>query len=236
MSRTILNVWKCNLTVVQHLNSTIPLPLSILLNSRRQIHDRIIHTNRKIKSVNQWSKDLQIKLDVRTDKLFSIPFDINNDSNLQWFQFRINHRILGTNVLLEKMKIKDNKLCSYCNKDPETLLHLFLKCPQIIDFWKKLEQFIDSNCQDISFTISARNVIFGDTKANDALNTILILAKSYIFRNKEKGQPPHIEHFKKPISKYYHTEKCIALSNMTTDKFDKKWVPLLNLIRNWETR
>ena len=213
----------------------MPLPLSILLKSTkgcRQIYDRIIHTNKSINSINKWSTDLQTNLNVRTDKLFYIPFEISNDQTLQWFQVRINHRILGTNVLLEKMKIKENKLCSYCKHEPETILHLFSNCSLIMRFWRKLEHFLQSNCQDISFILSATTVIFGDITVSDVINTILIMAKFYIFKNKNTGKPPHLDSFKKQIVNYYQTEKIISIDNMNINKFNRKWVPFLHLIQN----
>ena len=36
--------------------------------------------------------------------LFELPFLIINDVKVQWFQYRLIHRILGTNGLLSKMK------------------------------------------------------------------------------------------------------------------------------------
>ena len=96
---------------------------------------------------------------------------------LQWFQTRINHRILGTNFLLEKMKIKDCNLCSYCHTEPETLIHLFFNCSLVNDFWRKVVTFINSKCFDIKLTLSAKTIIFGCKTYCDVLNTILVMGK-----------------------------------------------------------
>jgi len=48
--------------------------------------------------------------------IFELPFLITNDVKVQWFQYRIIHRILGTNCLLNKMKITDDALCTFCKQ------------------------------------------------------------------------------------------------------------------------
>ena len=218
---------------VKLIEPNIPLPLSILIKSKkgcRHVYDRLVHTNNITFSVNKWSEELKITLDIKTDKIFQIPFKINKDSMLQWFQTRINHRILGTNCLLKKMKIKDTNLCSYCHKEPETLIHLFFDCPVVKSFWRNLETFINSKCFDIRLTLSAKTAIFGCKTYCDVLNTILIMAKYYIFKNKEKSQSLHIDIFKKYIVKRYQTEKYIAVKNMNNEAFNKNWVLFLNLL------
>ena len=216
---------------VQLLEPIMPLALSILLQSKkgcRPVYARLVHTNSTISSINKWSEELNIHLDIKTDKLFQIPFRINKDSMLQWFQTRIIHRILGTNYLLEKMKIIDNNLCSYCHKEPERLVHLFFNCPIVKCFWRNVESLINSSCMDITLTLSAKTVIFGCKTYSDVLNTIIVIAKYYIFKNREKSHILQINKFKYNIMKRYKTEKYTAVKNMNNESFNKKWEPFLN--------
>lgn len=60
--------------------------------------------------------------------IYSCVFLVSNDTYLQWFQTRIVHRILGTNVLLYRMNKSLTELCNLCKTDNETLLHLFWEC------------------------------------------------------------------------------------------------------------
>jgi hypothetical protein len=46
-------------------------------------------------------------------------------SKLQWFQYIIIHRILGTNSLLYKINQKPNDKCSFCLEEVETIEHIF---------------------------------------------------------------------------------------------------------------
>ena len=59
------------------------------------------------------------------NEIYKRPFKSTKSTKLQWFQFRINHRILGTNVLLLKMGVRQNDLCAFCLHEPETICHVF---------------------------------------------------------------------------------------------------------------
>lgn len=86
----------------------LPLSLSILLKINkdcRDIYDIMIHSDVKPTSVDKWCSETGGEIN-NILKLFQLPYKCQKDTHLQWFQTRINNRILGTNVLLYKMKIK----------------------------------------------------------------------------------------------------------------------------------
>ena len=86
----------------------------------RPIYDVLNLNDFHLKSQNKWITELN-----HQDK----------DSKLQWFQFKIVHRIIGTNHLLSKMGLKENDYCSFCNQSPETIVHLFWECRHFFYFW-----------------------------------------------------------------------------------------------------
>ena len=51
-----------------------------------------------------------------------------NEIKLRDFQFKIINRILVTNIFLFKINKKDNDLCSYCQGEAESIIHLFVRC------------------------------------------------------------------------------------------------------------
>lgn len=53
--------------------------------------------------------------------LFYKPFRITKDTKMQWFQTRINHKILATNKFLCKIKITDDSKCFFCKVSEETI-------------------------------------------------------------------------------------------------------------------
>ena len=65
--------------------------------------------------------------------IFALPFIITKDSSLQWFQYRINHRLLSTKSYLYKVKIADSPLCPSCQVD-ETIMHMLWDCPETQTF------------------------------------------------------------------------------------------------------
>ena len=60
-------------------NPIIPFSIQIYLKSKKGAQDKYEEDKR--------------------GKIFSSPFKITKDSTVQWFQSRINHKILATNTL-----------------------------------------------------------------------------------------------------------------------------------------
>ena len=47
--------------------------------------------------------------------VYGMPFYVTKSAKLQWFQFRINYKILATNTFLCKINASNNSLCTFCN-------------------------------------------------------------------------------------------------------------------------
>ena len=106
---------------------------------------------------------------------------ITNDVKVQWFQYRITHRILGTNSLLNKMKITNDPLCSLCKQSDETLEHLFWEC-QIS------KTIIDEMLPRQSFPfIDKTTFLLGYlTKSASTINNVILFLKLYLYKCKTK--------------------------------------------------
>ena len=74
-----------------------------ILNENKQgckhIYNRLM-VNNDIVKFDKWKQELNIEYS--PVKFHIIPFKCCMDKHLQWFQCRINYRILGTNYILEK--------------------------------------------------------------------------------------------------------------------------------------
>ena len=55
------------------------------------------------------------------EKNYKLPFEITNNTTLQWFQSCINHNKLVTNKYLHKIKLINNPTCSFYAKESETV-------------------------------------------------------------------------------------------------------------------
>ena len=98
-------------------------------------------------------------------------------------------------------------------------------------FWSNLSEWLKNKCRHIiNLNLDQENVIFGivdNTKADETLNLILLLAKQYIYhvyRMKYNNTSPSLTLFKNTLFHYYNCEKYIAFTNCTLNKFNKKWL------------
>ena len=72
-------------------------------------------------------------------------------------------RILPTNRLLRLMKIRQSDLCSFCDKETESISHLFWECESALRFWKSLSLLVsETNVLRIDF--NQLNILFGISK------------------------------------------------------------------------
>lgn len=66
---------------------------------------------------------------------------------LKDFQFKLNNKILASKSFLFRINKIDNNLCSYCGNNPETLMHLFIDCQKVNEFWHSLRICKDKDMQ-----------------------------------------------------------------------------------------
>ena len=105
----------------------------------RPIYDVLNLNDFHLKSQNKWITELNHQDNFGWKFVFDLPFYLTKDSKLQWFQFKIVHRIIGTNHLLSKMGLKENDYYSFCNQSPETIVHLFWECRHVDIFGRSLK-------------------------------------------------------------------------------------------------
>jgi hypothetical protein len=197
---------------------------SILLQDRgcRNIYDSFcvkkVLPNARLK----WENEI-ISHHINWKMVYQLPFKISKDSKLQWFQYRINNRILGTNYLLKKMGIKGNDSCTFCGSSPETLSHLFWDCDIVKNFWKNIQDWVNQTCPFIRLELSKQDAILGNLKHSVAISNIILIARLHIYQNKMKLDRPSIQSFKKNVSLLFATEKYNAIKQLNIDKFNATW-------------
>ena len=211
---------------------SVPLSIKILQYDKKgcQRINKILSYNKNIPvAQRKWQNDLMIPADHQWTTVYTQPYKITKDTNLQWFQYRILHRIIATNTFLFKISIKDNNRCTFCNTHPETILHLFWNCPHTQLFWHELEEWLKQNCGHIrDLNLTKEDIIFGILKQQRAdviLNFIILLGKKFIYKMKYKNTKPCLQIFKKEFVFNYNTEMYIAYCNCNWTKFNKRWMP-----------
>ena len=91
-------------------------------------------------SQEKWLKDCDIPENqpVQWRRVFTCPFKYTKCTKLITFHFKLMHRRIATNTFLNKIGIKASNKCSFCEDEPEHLLHLFWNCPKTSSFWNNL--------------------------------------------------------------------------------------------------
>ena len=166
----------------------------------------------------------EIELNFHKDKIWweHVNYTVNsNDCTIKWLQYRIIHRILGTNYLLHKIGIKDTNQCTFCNAQPETISHLFYFCSYSLSLWNNIKDWL-RNEFDLELNINEIDVIFGYSN-NKKIQVLTSLLKKYIYMQRLKKCIPSLEGAKTYISLYLKAEKFTFQKNMKFQLFEKKW-------------
>ena len=139
-----------------------------------------------LKCKDTWTK----KLDIDITRFFSLGYMSTQESRLRLLHFKIVHHLYPTNILLQKMKIRNNNKCDKC-QEIETLPHLFFNCTSLTAFWKYISELV-SLTLETTFSIKVVNALFGitteDTQADIArihkANHIMLIAKMCISKGR----------------------------------------------------
>ena len=118
-----------------------------------------------------------------------LPKTCNQDTWMQMFQYKILHRILATNSKLFLYKIFESPLCSFCNSENESILHLFCECDITTGIWQDIIDWLNSQGFNFEY-LNDSQIILGDPRLDAVVNRILLTTKIAIFQSKEKSKPP----------------------------------------------
>ena len=218
LRRSIFSHWP----QLQSISNNVMLPLMpvFVSLSKKSTNGRIfydillknIHCNTNF--LVKWEKELDIPENIENHgfimKYTAYAFQYTKDTTLRWFQYRISHRILATNEYLFKLKLKDSKLCTFCNIEPESLIHLFVECEHVENVWNMLESWISETC-GFPLNFNKYEILFGKIgKKYEALNIISSIVKYHIYKRRCNQTALYFEGIKKEIKNYFITEKYIA--------------------------
>ena len=134
-----------------------------------------------------WEKDLQKSIGFN-DFLKAIEeiSIITNITTFRSFQYRLVQRGLITNKNLFRWKMRDDPYCHFCSKNKETILHLFIYCEKVANFWMEVEQYMrEFTPEQINFDVDAvifNRIIF--TPKGHIKNFLCLVATQFIYRQK----------------------------------------------------
>ena len=115
-------------------------------------------------------------------KIFMLPRLTTYNRYLRSFQYKSLHNIFFLNKKLYLFRVTKSPLCSYCNTNDETPIHLFCECNSTKYLWRQLNRHFHS---DLTFYIlTPQTAILGllyDSVSNiHLINHMLLLFKLYI--------------------------------------------------------
>ena len=118
--------------------------------------------------------------------IYLLPRFVTVNSTLRMFQYKILNNVLYLNKQLFLFGKVSSKLCSFCNREDETVIHLFSECLTTKEVWKKLISHFKSALKLPELT--PQSAIFGfllnDKETLLINNLILLLFKVHIYESR----------------------------------------------------
>ena len=207
----------------------IPNHVRILFHNQKgaSIFYKFVNEQRENKHImkHKWNRDLNVIIDNITWKNIFIHTFNMHDNDLIWFQIKLIYRILGTKVYQNKIGLSEQFMCSFCQNQAETLIHMFTECIKTQEIWKSLEMHIYQKTQK-RVIFPKLTILFGyliHDQNNEPLNMIILLTKVYIFKCSQNNAPLNLNALKSKLKKHYIERKLLARLNNQEESFIKKW-------------
>ena len=125
------------------------------------------------------------------------------------------------------IKVKASPICTFCNEEVETLLHLFIECTSVKPIWQQLENHLQ-----YSYTNSQK--MFGcfentHDRTFDILSHLTIITKYYIHKSRLKKKSPTYIALKREITSIESIELKIANKSNKIKQHLQKWGKIITL-------
>ena len=144
------------------------------------------------------------------------------ESRLRSFYFKIFHRAtIAFRDFLFKIKRIDSPGCCFCQKVPETIIHIFCECDFVKPLWLEIYNIFHLNTE-FDCQLSNFEKVFGIFD-NKFLTYIILCTKYFIYRCKFQDKKPHVNGLKLFIKSQREIEYCIAKKKGKLSRHFKKW-------------
>ena len=202
----------------------------------KYVKTKLIEDNLLPTSTAKWNSQFE-RLNWKT--IFSNCFKFSSDSQLQWFQARLLHRILPTKKYLALCNLADSSTCSFCDHEVESLNHLFWNCVHVQKFWNDFSNLLQEKCMHcIRLNLNEQLILFGSSEnifTDKPINFILLFAKFYIYKCKFQNNRPNIRQFSQQLQNRFTIERALAFKKNKENEFDTNWqlyIPFVKHLNN----
>ena len=133
------------------------------------------------------------KYNIDISNHYIISYRSTKESRLRLLHFKILHNIFPSNILLNRMGIKDTERCDYCG-EIDVIEHMFVHCNRLKGFWSMVFNNIFSRT-NLRIESTDQNILFGISKTDpptkstnlNIINHIILIAKMCISKTKFCG-------------------------------------------------
>lgn len=177
--------------------------------------------------IERWHKRLNSTItDSGWKKIFTIHRRSGLESKFQWFQIRIIQNILGTNKRMNVVWPAEfpTPLCTFCDLEPESILHLFNECPCVAEVWRKLQLWLREKI-DESLVLTRLMKLFGATfeEATHPLNVCLLVSRFFIWYCRCAKTEPSFQPLLKYLSFYIKSIRASYYLRGKGEAFLSNW-------------
>ena len=167
----------------------LPANMHLLIKSKKGGKDFYIILNQNLdKPTSQHKINNVYNIEEETWKaIYYFPFKLSLGTKMQWFQTRINHRILPTKKYLYNMKDVPSPRCSFCQEE-ETINHMLWLCQESQSLLSEFKIWLNNNNINLTF-LEKRFIFYKGSIYSLADLYIFIIVKYYIFAAKRLDQP-----------------------------------------------
>ena len=155
--------------------------------------------------------------------LFILPWKVTIDSRLRWLQYKINHVILPTNKWLHKIGIIDSPNCLRCKTNIETMSHIFIECPDVMEFWHSFQRKWNGLFDGISDIEKLFGILDSDIDDWQMKNQLLLIARRYICNCRYNGSPLSVRVFDILLRDTARLEETLASQRDKLEIHFQKW-------------
>ena len=117
------------------------------------------------------------------------------------------------------MNIVNSELCSFCDTESETIIHLLCSCRKVKQLWSSVQKWC-SKCFSLP-DLSPQTAVFGfleNARAHIHQNLILLFLKKFVYENRELPSQIALPTFLNYLNYIYKIEHKIALKNNMVEK------------------
>ena len=140
---------------------------------------------------------------------------------LRSFQYRLCLRALITNIHLYYYNLREDKKCSFCNEENETVPHLFYHCRTVRNVWTKILNMMNIDINGVTLP----QILFNNVseKSKSVVNCIVLITKFYVYRERCLNPKISFENCKNYIMQYKNIENEIARQKGKLEQHVQKW-------------